>query len=656
MAIRALLTSLILSFFLFFQIARAQEDNRVEIIFGEDLTFSSVTNGFSYELILPEKPDLSSCLGISATVSNTGESNLRLECWINKNKWVNSAVYLEPGTAKTIQVLFQRSRESDAEYFPNMRGYPGGTFNFSAINPSVIERISFGVYTNGTATVSISDIRTYGKFIPPKELATSEGFFPLVDEMGQYRHANWPGKTRGINDMKESIAEEEKEISNFPGPSGVNKYGGWEVGPRLAATGHFRTENLNGKWWLVDPEGCLFWSHGITCVKHGIDVTPVSNRGFMFTDLPVPPDPLSRFYTFTDPEGRNFKDSLYNFALANLWRKYGENWREPATLNTLKRLKSWGINTFGNWSDPGIYLSPVNRVPYTLGISSSLFPDVFNPKFRESIVKSLSRLDSSIRMDPYCIGIFIDNEVKFDRLTQRLIAQAPQGYSRDYLNQYLKEKYGSLKNLNRSWKTSYNSWQEADTVTVFPEGAGPDLKDFDLLIIDHYYKVCMEETKSYAPQKLYLGSRMDFHYYPEDTTQRPIITIASKYCDVISFNRYRFSTRELILPEGIDKPTLIGEFHFGALDRGLCSGGLRTVASQEQRAESYYHYVEESLGNPQIVGTHWYMYQDMPFTGRSFSPSNYQVGFVDICDNPYPEIVTAARKIGYKLYRTRYGE
>ena len=50
-------------------------------------------------------------------------------------------------------------------------------------------------------------------------------------------------------------------------PKNWNKYGGWADGPRLKATGFFRVQKHKGKWWLVDPTGRLFWSHGIDCVR-----------------------------------------------------------------------------------------------------------------------------------------------------------------------------------------------------------------------------------------------------------------------------------------------------------------------------------------------------------------------------------------------------
>jgi hypothetical protein len=131
-----------------------------------------------------------------------------------------------------------------------------------------------------------------------------------------------------------------------------------------------------------------------------------------------------------------------------------------------------------------------------------------------------------------------------------------------------------------------------------------------------------------------------------------VVRAAAKYCDVVSFNKYERSVADLRLPEGVDKPVIIGEFHFGALDRGLAHAGLVPTASQQDRAESYKRYVLGALKNPLIVGTHWFQFSDQPFTGR-FDGENYQIGFVDVCDTPNPEIISAARDVGAKMYTIR---
>ena len=53
------------------------------------------------------------------------------------------------------------------------------------------------------------------------------------------------------------------------------------------------------------------------------------------------------------------------------------------------------------------------------------------------------------------------------------------------------------------------------------------------------------------------------------------------------------------------------------------------------------------LGNPLIVGTHWFQYGDQATTGRG-DGENYQIGFVDVCDTPYAETIAGQPRGGRK--------
>ena len=192
--------------------------------------------------------------------------------------------------------------------------------------------------------------------------------------------------------------------------------------------------------------------------------------------------------------------------------------------------------------------------------------------------------------DPYCIGVFIDNEL--------------------------------------------HPWTE------------------DAKVAETYFSTCREEMRKALPHLLYLGCRFDFHYFPAEGPKTPV-RMAAKYCDVVSFNHYRYTADDLCLPEGAaDKPIIIGEFHFGALDRGPLHTGLASVGSQGQRGKVYRMFLRTALRNPALVGAAWFQYGDQPVTGRT-DGENYQVGFVDICDTPYAETVAASREIGEKLYQIR---
>ena len=103
-------------------------------------------------------------------------------------------------------------------------------------------------------------------------------------------------------------------------------------------------------------------------------------------------------------------------------------------------------------------------------------------------------------------------------------------------------------------------------------------------------------------------------------------------------------------------PSIIGEFHNGAMDSGLLNPGLIHAESQTDRGKKYAEYVNSALDNPYFVGTHWFQYIDSLLTGRAYDGENYNVGFVSGTDIPYPEMIEAARDFNSTLYPDRYGE
>jgi hypothetical protein len=157
-----------------------------------------------------------------------------------------------------------------------------------------------------------------------------------------------------------------------------------------------------------------------------------------------------------------------------------------------------------------------------------------------------------------------------------------------------------------------------------------------------------EAIRAVAPNQLYLGCRFAW-------ANARAAEAAAKSCDVVSYNLYQRSVAEFRFQGVSDVPLLIGEFHFGALDRGLFHTGLVAVANQAARAEAYRDYVRGVLRHPQFVGVHWFQYQDEPTTGRVYDEENYQIGFVDIADSPYPELVAASREVAATMYPLRAG-
>jgi hypothetical protein len=492
-------------------------------------------------------------------------------------------------------------------------------------------------------------------------------FFPFIDTFGQYKHADWPGKTRSLDDLLRRREQEAEELRAQPGPDDRDRYGGLASGPQLEATGFFRTEKYQGKWWLVDPEGRLFFSHGIDCVLHDSDVTPIDERDGWFEDFPGgQPDfrpflctsyALKGHYAGRSPQCFCFRD-------ANLLRKYGAGWRQTYPDLVHRRLRSWGLNTLGMWCDDATRLR--RRTPYTDDIVPQgvrpiegsagdwgTFPDVFDASFERGVRAAMARRQTTSAGDSWCVGYFSDNELSWGDDTALPLAtlRAPAGQAaKQAFVADLRATYGDVAALNQVWGTAHGSWDALLQARQAPDQtrARADLLAFGTKLAEQYFRTMRQAITEAAPQQLYLGCRFS-------RVNPSAAGAAAKYCDVVSYNLYRSGLADFRCPGNADVPLLVGEFHFGALDRGLFHPGFVATPNQEARARAYGNYVETALRHPQFVGTHWFQYQDEPATGRVYDEENFQIGFVDVADTPYPEMVGAARATAGAMYRLRAG-
>jgi hypothetical protein len=603
---------------------------------------------------------------ISVDVKNIAEEPVTVSCRVDNpgadgsKNCVTDSITLAAGEQGTLTVrIFPVPwKLSEPLELVGMRGYP---VHAGKVDTSNITQMLFYVARPQTDHLfEIGNIRTGGSVT----VLDAKTFCPFIDDFGQFIHKDWPGKTHSIDELKAHGKPEQKDLAAHPGPADRNKYGGWTAGPQLRATGLFRVEKYKGKWWLVDPEGRLFWSHGTDCVGSG-NSTPITDRENYFRNLPETDSPFGKFYGGGSwaPHGY-YKDhspyKTYDFSRANFLRKYGEDWAAAFAEVTHKRLRSWGMNTIANWSDRDIYL--MRKTPYVCTISYSAktlegsegywgkFFDVFDPSFRQALRQRLESEKGKSIGDSWCIGYFVHNELAWgddvSLALATLLSPAEQPAKKVFLDN-LKARYKTIDNLNKAWGADYSTWDALLQSQQAPDKdkARDDLTAFYTKTAETYFGIIHEELDKYAPNQLYMGCRFA---WVNDLAARA----AAKYCDIVGYNRYTYSVAEQRLPDGIDKPIIIGEFHFGALDRGMFHTGLKKTADQQDRADKYRSYVQGALRNPYIVGTHWFQYKDQATTGRG-DGENYQIGLIDVCDRPYPETIKAVREVGYNLYEDR---
>ncbi|MBI2929149.1 MAG: beta-agarase [Verrucomicrobia bacterium] len=611
---------------------------------------------------------------VALSVRNTGTESVMVNCRIDNpgadgtKDCVTGSVSVEPGDTKELRVPLKRTSDDKlgGRLF-GMRGYPVTWGGLGTVNPTNITQLLIFVNKPSADHVfEVDDIRAGGSWTPPTAWShDAEPFFPLIDTFGQYRHKDWPGKVHSLTELQQRRETEAKELAAQLGPRDWNQYGGWAAGPQLKATGFFRVEKHAGKWWLVDPEGRLFWSHGIDCVRM-FDSTPVEERASWFENFPG--DQLE-FAEFIVPRAFALKGhyagrspKCFSFAGANLKRKYGADWKQAVPDVIHRRLRSWALNTIANWSDEGVRL--LRRTPYTDAISSrdtkniegsegywGKFPDVFDASFRESLRRSMAAKRDKSAGDPWCLGYFSDNEMSWGdetSLAEAALRSPPeQAAKREFLAD-LRTKYGDIAKLNEAWSTPHASWDALLASREAPDRkkAWADLTAFYTKAAETYFRTVREVIKEAAPNQLYLGCRFAW-------VNARAAAASTKFCDVVSYNLYRRSVADFVFNGGADVPLILGEFHFGALDRGMFHTGLVPVESQAARAAAYADYVRGALRHPQFVGSHWFQYQDQPTTGRVYDEENYQIGFVDIADTPYAETIAASRGVAAELYQLR---
>jgi len=658
-----------------FDITRVQcRDVEVAIAAAGEGTALRVRSGHAQEwpgiTLVPEGAplDISASTALEMDLRNVGDNAVQVGCRVDNvgadgvvNCLQESATVAAGGAAVLRVAIPAGSRPTQGGQpiqFIGMRGAPGTTRVFDPTK--VIALLVFVPRPTEDHVFEIDSIRLTGHAEPAH---WPDPFLPMIDEFGQFRHADWPGKVHSLDELRATAKDEERDLGAHPGSPEWDRWGGWAEGPSLEATGAFRAQKHQGKWWLVDPDGKLFWSHGIDCV--GCEAaTPTDDREAYFAWLPKRDEPFGAFW------GRGYAGhgyytgrqlDTYDFARANAERKYGPEWEARVGDASHRRLRSWGLNTIGNWSDGAI--SRMDRTPYTVAVHFGgpilqgsegywgQFRDVFDPGFEGAVRGRMAEEEGTSASDPWCIGYFVDNEISWGdgtSLASAALASPPEQAAKKAFVEDLKARYGDIARLNEAWGTGHASWESVLAATTGPDPARAraDLLAFDAKTADRYFSVIQSAVKDVAPDRLYLGCRFAW-------ANPQAVAVAARYCDVMSFNIYSRTVEGWMPPADIDMPVIVGEFHFGALDRGMFHTGLVAVENQAARADQYREYVTAALRHPLMVGTHWFKYQDEPTTGRPLDEENYQIGFIDICGTPYPETIEACREVGYSVYSRR---
>ncbi len=479
---------------------------------------------------------------------------------------------------------------------------------------------------------------------------------PLLDELGQSRLKTWNGRSK---DAPEVTARLEGQLEDAPKqswPASFGRWGGWKE-RRFEATGFFRTEHDGQRSWLVDPGGEAFWSAGLDCVR--VDTTACyDGLASALEWLPEKEGPYRAI--FSEVRGQPH----VNFLMANFIRAFGpKRWHDAWATMALAALRRLGFNTVANWSEWNIaraagfpYVRPMNpRFEKTPPVFRD-FPDVYHPAFEEEAGRFAETLRET-RDDPALIGYFLMNEPTwgFSKETPAagLLFSSPRSATRRALADFVKERHPSEAALAEAWGqgTTFSALAEGEWTRRLTPRAEKDLEAFSEVIVERYFGTLSRACRAVDPHHLNLGIR--YAGVPPEWAVPGMRTF-----DVFSMNCYR----PRVLAEDMERiygllnqPVMIGEYHFGALDVGLPASGIGRVRNQADRGKAFRIYTEDAAAKPWCVGVHYFTLYDQSAIGR-FDGECYNIGFLDVCNNPHQPLCDAARAAHERLYEVAAGQ
>lgn len=604
------------------------------------------------------------------------QPQIRLGLCLNSDEAPQIEFYYRILARCEVQVPFSlsdRALDSDMAFLPPWPGVFKGGIDGRPVSRNEVCALTLTLREPTLSSASLIGIHFTDEWSPENVKGD-----PLVDPFGQCKGASWDGKTKSDSELHDFLTRElEWARQNNRYPNEWSAYGGWTK-KRFPATGWFHTAHDGRRWWLVDPDGCAFFSNGV-CYGNRTGVYAMADHLEALYEW-LPPRESETWTTGAQiPQYvvRNGLESaktrrLVNFPRANMMRVFGSQWLEAWIDINAARMRNWGINTIGvgvnDYGDEptAAFLSRA-KIPYVVTLKAFPltkqrifrdFPDVFSDEYA-ALAARMARIQlAPYRNDPYLIGYFVTNEPEWlmyadVNLAERLLAAEGCEASKRALIQVLHNKYGDISNLNSAWNTGWKAFDELLQPQLCGRSSAAmqaDLEFFHRQLIERYSRVVSDALRAVDPHHLNLGMRYN--------AASDRMLGQSRGCfDVFSFNCYGAEpmTSAAMVAKNSDMPMIVGEWHVGAMDSGLDAWGLYYTKTQAERARAISYYLEQSTQETHIVGTHYFEYNDQPYLGR-FDGECYNIGLIDVCNRPYPRVADAFARFAREMYPMLAGE
>lgn len=400
-----------------------------------------------------------------------------------------------------------------------------------------------------------------------------------------------------------------------------DKYGGHIGGERSSATGYFRTEFKDGRWWIIDPLGYPYYSSGVSTVNTG----STSQTALII-------EKYGSVESWANDTTNRLYQLGFNSATGNT----------SALLSTGRPLNL--TKGFSFLSSYGTKLGLNNSISGSTTFVGGVMP-VFDPSFVSHCDNRAKSQINNYATNANIIGWTSDNELHADLRM---------------LDNFL--------NCNHTVSTSTYSYATAWTFMYVMTGkTNVGLEDitndhrllFRAFVYDRYYKVVTSAIKTCDTNHMFMGCR----YLPGNFNDEYVMKVTGYWCDVITINYYHVWTPDATLIANIQKwtntPFLVTEAYAKGMDACTQESGLTNVSgagwtckTQTDRGMFYQNFSLQLLESKYCVGFNWFRYwdNDPTDTTTNLSDKDANKGLVDNDHKEYSELISYMQELNLNKY------
>ncbi|MEA4936389.1 MAG: DNRLRE domain-containing protein [Paludibacter sp.] len=385
---------------------------------------------------------------------------------------------------------------------------------------------------------------------------------------------------------------------------------------RTDSTGFFYVKKIDGRWWLVDPDGYAGLNMAVTTINTAANVADwaydlMKGLGYNGAGNFITPENLP----VTQYNNKSFEPFSYTR------RGLGDrgNVGPSSSGGFFQRYRAYRLTkgyTFPSNLDNGNYIT------------------IMDPEFEEFCDTHAKNYFAPSANERNLMGVFSDNEINFNQ---------------DQIQNFLKDlpetdpNYISALNFITSKGIS-----KATVISNYGSVPNAVKEEYAGILAEWYFSKVSAALKKHMPNHLYLGSRL--HGRPRGIRQ--VVEASARWCDVISVNFYNYPTpnEEITHPKKWtewthDKPCLITEFYVKGLEPSnidLQDGAGYMVRTQNDRGVFYQNTCLEVLQSGYFIGWQYFRWIDDGTSNK---------GIVSVNNEPWTEMIAYMKELNNQVYR-----